>query len=35
VLPIAVNGLEYVADQKLIVATFLRNGELAAYKAQF
>jgi len=35
VLPIGVNGLEYVADQKLIVATFLRNGELAAYKAQF
>jgi hypothetical protein len=35
VLPIGVNGLEYVPAEELIVVTFLRKGEIAAYKARF
>jgi hypothetical protein len=35
VLPVAVNGLEYLPREGLLLVTFLRKGEIAAYKAQF
>lgn len=35
VLPEGANGLEYLPGEELIVVTFLRKGEIAAYKAQF